>query len=1360
MKGSNKQFVCYIFSHEDNSVKSLLTLLRKAGIDALHIAPEILFENIPAFSKADLLILDLDSLLSTNLTPDYYNSLFMRPGNLWILVGEEGVRAGEITPLIRDCTLIYKPLRNEEIRSRIDVLLSGEKKRLPTAQNDNCFKVIFVNDKGIITFKSTEEPFPELSLNSSVYDFFDPEKQGIIKNMILKTINEGLRTDFIITKKIEGKTVPVNISIIPSKKPSEVIIVVLCQDQNTDKPASYNRENDYRYIMKTDLAFEGIVIHMAEVVIDCNESFSSLTGYSKHELIGENIIRLLGTPETNDILSRSLRTTEISHFELPMIRKDRKEIYVEVRSKLIGNKSQRMRASSVRDITRRRNSEQEIIKLKTAIDQSLSSVVITNAKGTIEYVNTAFCTVTGYTQSEAIGKNPRILKTTFHKKSYYKYLWETISAGKTWYGEFRNRKKNGEFYWEKAIISPVFNAENKITHYIGIKDNITEEKKIQAALLKSEERHRIVSELTSDFMYSGKITASNGLQFDWTSGSLEKLSGYTVDEINSMPKGWHSIIYSDDLDNLILPEIKILSPKSNFHASYRIKTKSGRLVWVTDYLKKRAEKETYMGAIKDITHSREMEIALAESKQFLDSIIDNLPLGLHIFDPNGFTMRMNDTQMKYLGIHEKNIGIGEFNLLKDPVVKPLGMHDVFKKVFKEGQTINRELILDVFDPKTGRKKNSDKRILDELVFPIFHESGKLNSVVAITNDITNRVLAEKRLKESELYQKALLKLIPDIILTFDREGILRNAYITGNHKIFLDTVEIDKHYTDIFPFRFCTIFKKNIDLAFSSNKMQTFEFTVSEDESEYFFETRLLESNKNELLVIIRDITAYKLTEIELKKAKEEAERANHAKSAFIANISHEIRTPMNAVLGFTELLFSRIEEPEHKSYLQSIKSSGNTLLSLLNDILDLSKIEAAKMDLRPVPVNLPGVFNELFHIFSLKANEKGIEFLIDIDDNIPDGLLFDELRLRQILLNLVDNAIKFTEKGIIHLVARKIRYSRDNGQQIELEIKIKDTGIGISPDVQDSIFDAFRQQDDQDKKKYKGTGLGLAITKQLTELMNGKIHLDSVPRKGTTFTLTFKNVEVRKTDKKHLIERESLISDFRLDNVTILLIDPQTSNRELLKNLFRGSEVNVIEGEESKKLYVLAKKNIPDLIILDVSKTLSWKESFERLRRDKKFVNIPVIAVTTVYEPEEILEPELKGFDAVFMKPIDLSKLLHTVGSLLKKNTSIIQNYDLSDSQDPDLNLHTLKIVIYLLETEYFEEWQDTCNTSSFAKMELFAEKIINTGKSHGILRLVKYGNALMLHIRNFDIDNINQMLNTYPDMIEELKLIVEKKK
>ena len=254
--------------------------------------------------------------------------------------------------------------------------------------------------------------------------------------------------------------------------------------------------------------------------------------------------------------------------------------------------------------------------------------------------------------------------------------------------------------------------------------------------------------------------------------------------------------------------------------------------------------------------------------------------------------------------------------------------------------------------------------------------------------------------------------------------------------------------------------------------------------------------------------TEIEKTNLELKQAKTEADKANEAKSDFLANMSHEIRTPLNAIIGLSEVLQNKIQDEKQQNYLKTIHIAGNSLLMIINDILDLSKIEAGMMEILYKPIKSKQIFKEIEAIFIENIHRKGIDFIIDIEDDLPELILFDEVRMRQILLNLVGNAVKFTDKGYVKL-SLKAKPSLHNSDFVDLHLSVEDTGIGIPPLQWERIFEAFTQISGQSIKKYGGTGLGLSITKKLVEMMNGQITIESTVGKGSIFHVKFPYVKI-----------------------------------------------------------------------------------------------------------------------------------------------------------------------------------------------------------------------------------------------------------
>ena len=360
---------------------------------------------------------------------------------------------------------------------------------------------------------------------------------------------------------------------------------------------------------------------------------------------------------------------------------------------------------------------------------------------------------------------------------------------------------------------------------------------------------------------------------------------------------------------------------------------------------------------------------------------------------------------------------------------------------------------------------------------------------------------------------------------------------------------------------------------------------------------------------ISRDVTELKEYERELIAAKELAESANRAKSEFIANISHEIRTPMNSILGFTEIMLNTTTDEKQENYLKTVLDSGRVLLSLINDILDISKIEVGRMEIKAVPTNIRAMVGELQQVFTKDLTEKRLSFAFEIDPNLPETILIDEIRMRQVLLNLIGNAVKFTHKGGI---TTKVEVLSKDSNFVSFQIKICDTGIGIQEQYLDVIFDSFRQSYGQDNRKYGGTGLGLAISKRLCELMGGKIGVSSTPGIGSTFTLTFNSIEVSSVS----VEKEDLYSwaenQYYFRGAKILVVDDVKHNRDLIISYLSQYPLELAEADNGFSAVQIAQTTLPDLILMDIRMPdMDGFEAANLLKQNVATKNVPIIALT-----------------------------------------------------------------------------------------------------------------------------------------------------
>ncbi len=490
--------------------------------------------------------------------------------------------------------------------------------------------------------------------------------------------------------------------------------------------------------------------------------------------------------------------------------------------------------------------------------------------------------------------------------------------------------------------------------------------------------------------------------------------------------------------------------------------------------------------------------------------------------------------------------------------------------------------------------------------PVTDEHGAFWGVALSMENINKRKVAEERLRTSEELYRKLVEASPDAVSLIDLEGRLlsanqRHAEMFGftlpSELKNIPTQEFmafskHEHFANVLKTLRQGIPVPTIEMESVNN-----EGTVIITENQFVL-LRDSHDNPASILVVSRDVTERKHFEDQMIAAKEAADAANRTKSEFIANISHEIRTPMNAILGFADILREQVGDFMLDSYIQGISVAANNLLNLINDVLDISKIEAGRLDIRYEPVNPYKLFVELQQTFFVKAQQKDLEFVIEASPNLPEVLLLDEIRLRQILLNLLGNAVKFTDEGFIKLrvdatnAARHIKSSEgfSDGTKIlsqapsqaavehevvDLTFTVSDSGIGIPENQYELIFEPFRQQEGQDTRRYEGTGLGLTICKRLTEMMNGTIRLESEVGKGSSFIVQFNNVQVMTAFDQQLITTDYAPSPLAI--APSLMI---TNNNHIIKTptITPDADRNVAVPTMSPELLTLLEGEVMDL--------------------------------------------------------------------------------------------------------------------------------------------------------------------------------------
>ncbi len=689
----------------------------------------------------------------------------------------------------------------------------------------------------------------------------------------------------------------------------------------------------------------------------------------------------------------------------------------------------------------------------------------------------------------------------------------------------------------------------------------------------------------------------------------------------------------------------------NYETRFKTFENEERFALLSIYSTEYNDIPSYIVGIADITALKQAQLEIKQNEKMFRDMFNKHSAIMFITEQKTYKIiEANNAASNFYGYSNKEFKkmiVDDLNILPFNQVK----HEL-----KSGFAKNQKYF--VFKHKL---KNGEVKDVELHTTPILLQNRKV--YFSIIHDITERVMYQKALRESEELHRFIAENTKDVLWVMDEN--LQLTYISssvfdvhGYTQDEIKTMSIKELMTGKSFFNAMRALVMKLKKPDNNDKPLKIEIRFIKKNGEFFWaeiNSNTLTNEKGELVRVVgstRDITDRKLMEKEIIFTRDEAEKANRLKTEFMANLSHEIRTPMNAILGFSQILEKRITDEKQKEFLSIISASGKTLLKLINDILDISKIEAGKIDLNYSVADVRELINEIKNTFEWKIKEKGLDFIIRVSENVPDNLLIDELKMRQVLFNLVGNSVKFTENGYIK-VSMDIEIPETDEIEMNLILNVEDTGIGIPFNRQEQIFHAFIQAASSHYSQNEGAGLGLAITKRLVELMNGKINLNSEPGRGSSFSVVIQNVNtsfIDFNDTEQDVELQQNIEEYNFKGTKVLIADDLKHNREVAKYFLELYGIEVYTAEQGNDAVKMCMNILPDIIFIDlIMPELDGFKAIETIKSTGQFNNIPILAVSPAENGDNKRRALQAGADFVLVKPVTRTYLLKIISEAIK---------------------------------------------------------------------------------------------------------------
>ena len=832
-----------------------------------------------------------------------------------------------------------------------------------------------------------------------------------------------------------------------------------------------------------------------------------------------------------------------------------------------------------------------------------------------------------------------ILPTDLAEK-LLKLIQRVIDTGQNETTEYELTFPDGIRYYESRVLKY---SDNEVLAII--RDNTDELKSTQEVIEKNKFIRQVVD--TSPSFIFVKDAAGN---FTFVNTECANLFGRTVDEmvgfnVNNFYTREEEWAFYNKVDEQVIKEGKEVRLTEKFTKP------NGEVVWLSTIKKPLISNNgevQVLGISTNITEQRQAQQRIEESEELFRLLSENSKDLISLHEPNGRYIYVSKACKEMLGYEPEEL-IGR---MPSEIMHPDDILLVSQKVNTDYLLENNNILVQ----HRLIRKDGIVQWVETNIKPILNEQGEVVKIQSAVRDIAERKKADEAIKTNEKKYRDLIKYSRAFICTHNMDGLLQEV---NPHMLDMLGYTSDEmvgfSLKNFIPTRHQDNLKQYLRMFKTRNIVEGVLTVLNKEQKEryLFYKNYKVEEPDTEpyIICIAQDITDRMHTEQHLKKAKEAAEESARVKENFLANMSHEIRTPMNGIMGMVGLLEKGTLNPDQKNYIKIIKQSAENLLVIINDILDIAKIEAGKLELEEIPFNISETVKAAYQTLIYKAEEKGLTYQLNKLETSSKVLLGDPYRLNQVLLNLLNNAIKFTERGSVTLSTRIVDESDDS---LTLEFAVTDTGVGISEDKLDYIFEGFTQAYSSTTRKYGGTGLGLSICRNLVQMQGGRIWVESEESEGSTFKFELTYPKYKNTDFVSPEKEEVVFSSMK--GVRVLLAEDNEVNIFLAKSIMENWQFKVDVAQNGIDAVRLAQENTYDIVLMDIQMPeLSGLDAAQmiRLNPDKAKASVPIVALTANALKGDAEKYLSIGMNDYISKPFEEEALFLKIANLLPHKVS-----------------------------------------------------------------------------------------------------------